>query len=61
MDDHKQIKHIACSECGNDIPLEDKEYSVGDIVECPYCGTELEVVEVKDDGALEVEVVEEEK
>ena len=60
MDDHKQSR-IVCTECENDIPLEDKDYQVGDIVECPYCGSELEVLEVKDDGALEVELVEEEK
>jgi lysine biosynthesis protein LysW len=52
---------ITCPECENEIQLEEgREYKVGDIIECPYCGFELEVVNVKD-GELEVEVIEEEK
>lgn len=50
-----------CPECQNDVELEDKEYIVGDIIECPFCGSELEVVEIKEDGSLATEVIEEEK
>lgn len=54
-------KTITCLECANEIELESREYRVGEIVECPFCGTELEVVEVKEDGGLTVEIIEEEK
>jgi len=53
-------KTLKCPECKNDIKLE-KEYEVGDVIECPFCGIELEVTTKKDDGALEVEIIEEEK
>lgn len=54
-------KTITCLECENDIELEDREYKVGDIIECPFCGSELEVSEVKDDGTITVQLIEEEK
>lgn len=54
-------KKIVCPECKNEVELEDgREYVVGDIIECPFCGSELEVVSVAD-GKVEVVVVEEEK
>lgn len=53
-------KKLQCPECKNQIELE-KEYKVGDVIECPFCGIELEVMKVKDDGELEVEIIEEEK
>ena len=52
---------VICPECKNEVKLEDKGYVVGDIVECYYCGSEMEVLEVKEDGTLVVELVEEEK
>ncbi len=55
------MNKIVCLECQNDIGLEDREYVVGEIIECPFCGTELEVVEVLEDGTVMVEVIEEEK
>ncbi len=55
------MKKIQCLECANDIDLEKKNYKVGDIVECPFCGSELEVVEVKDDGQIILDIIEEEK
>jgi DNA-directed RNA polymerase subunit RPC12/RpoP len=54
------MESITCLECANDIELEDREYKVTDIIECPFCGTELVVLEVEEDS-LEVEIVEEEK
>lgn len=51
-----------CKECGNDILLEEgREYVVGDIVECPTCGTVYEVVSIDSDGVIEMQIVEEEK
>ncbi len=56
------MKTLICTECGNDIPLEEgRVYIVGDIIECPVCGTEYEVVSISDTGELEVQIVEEEK
>ena len=55
------MKKIKCLECQNEIELEDKEYKAGDITECPHCGSELEVAEVKEDGEIVVELIEEEK
>ncbi len=53
---------IICLDCQNEIELEEgKSYVVGSIIACSQCGSELEVIEVKDDGTLVVEVVEEEK
>ncbi|MBN2015526.1 sulfonate ABC transporter [Candidatus Dojkabacteria bacterium] len=53
-------KKLNCPECKNNIELE-KEYSEGDVVECPFCGIELEVVGKNEDGSLRVEIIEEEK
>lgn len=52
---------INCPECENVITLEAREYVVGDIIECTFCGTELEVVSKDVAGKLEVEIIEEEK
>lgn len=53
-------KKIECPECKNEILL-NKEYKVEDVIECPFCGIELEVVGIEDDGSLKIEVIEEEK
>jgi lysine biosynthesis protein LysW len=53
-------KTLQCPECKNDIPL-DKDYDKGDVIECGFCGVELEVISKKDDGTLEVEIIEEDK
>ena len=55
------MKTINCLECANEIELENKKYKIGEILECPFCGTELEVVEVKEDGDLVLDIIEEEK
>lgn len=41
-----------CVECGADIELAE-DVEVGEIVDCPVCGSELEVVEV-DPAVLEL-------
>ena len=55
------MKIIQCLECENDIELDDKEYRVGDVIECSFCGTELEVIDLEESGRLVLDVVEEEK
>jgi DNA-directed RNA polymerase subunit RPC12/RpoP len=56
------MNSIACLECANEIVLEEeREYKNGDIVECPHCGTELVILEIKEDGSYVLEIVEEEK
>ncbi len=55
------MKKINCLECENVIELEDRKYRIGDIVECPFCGTELEVIELKENGDLVLDIIEEEK
>jgi len=52
-------KELKCPECKNSIKLE-KEYKVDDVIECPFCGIELEITSI-DDGKLIVEIIEEEK
>lgn len=51
---------LECPECKNQIPLE-KEYKIEDVIECPFCGIELEVIGKDDDGGLKVTIIEEEK
>jgi lysine biosynthesis protein LysW len=55
------MKNIKCLECANDIELKRQDYKIGDIIECPLCGSELEVVEVKSNGDLALDIIEEEK
>jgi lysine biosynthesis protein LysW len=54
-------KKVVCPECANDINLEKPTYEVGDIISCPTCGSDLEVSSIKEDGELELLVIEEEK
>lgn len=59
MDDKKKV---VCPECSNDVELDPaREYAVGDILECPTCGSELEVSSLNEDGSLVVDIIEEEK
>lgn len=53
-------KSLKCPECKNDINLE-KDYETSDVIECPFCGIELEVTGKGKGGELEVEIIEEEK
>lgn len=54
--------NFKCQECENEVLLEeDREYVVGDVTECEMCGTEYEIIEISDDGALELEMLLEEK
>ena len=53
-------KTLQCPECKNQIPLE-KEYNEGDVIECPFCGIEMEVTGKDNEGNLQIEIIEEEK
>jgi lysine biosynthesis protein LysW len=55
------MKNLKCLECANEIELQKKDYRIGDIIECPFCGSELEVVEIEKDGKLVLDIIEEEK
>ena len=48
----------SCQECNAPIPLEDEMPEIGDIVTCPACGAEHEVVSSE---PLQLEIIEEEK
>jgi lysine biosynthesis protein LysW len=47
-----------CLECGSPIPIEEEMPEVGDIIICPACGAEHEVIS---DDPLQLELIEEEK
>lgn len=60
MNEIKAIDNkFTCVECQNEIVL-DPEKKVGDIVECPYCGIEYEIIG-KDDESVTLQLIEEEK
>jgi alpha-aminoadipate carrier protein LysW len=47
-----------CLDCGSPIPIEGDLPEIGDIVICPTCGAEHEVISSE---PLELELIEEEK
>jgi alpha-aminoadipate/glutamate carrier protein LysW len=49
---------ILCPQCESDMDIEEDEVDEGEVVSCPECGTEFEVVTV---NPLELNPVEEEK
>jgi lysine biosynthesis protein LysW len=42
---------VLCPECESDLDLDEDDVEEGDVVECPECGTEFEVVST---GPLEL-------
>lgn len=54
-------KKLICLECKNEIDLSIKPLQVGQVVECPFCGTEYEVTKVLENGEYELVIVQEEK
>jgi lysine biosynthesis protein LysW len=48
-----------CLECRNEVTL-DPGKKVGDVIECPFCGIEYEVV-TKDEQEATLQIIEEEK
>ena len=59
----EQIKVInnkfVCIECQNEVTV-DADKKVGDIIECPYCGIEYEII-AKDEAGMTIQLIEEEK
>lgn len=47
-----------CQDCGKPIPTEDEAPDLGDVLVCPNCGAEHEVISI---DPLELEIIEEEK
>jgi lysine biosynthesis protein LysW len=48
-----------CSECQNEVELPEKR-KVGDVIECPYCGIEFEIVGIEGEMTT-LQIIEEEK
>lgn len=55
------VMTIICPECKNDKNIEQKDAEVGRWFECDYCGVSFEVVKLKDDGTIDIKIIEEEK
>lgn len=43
QDDTKKVK-VTCPECDNEIVIDSEIAEIGDIIECPVCGANLEIV-----------------
>ncbi len=54
-----QAFKFICFECKNEVEV-DPARVVGDVIECPYCGIEYEIV-AKDGEEFVMQVIEEEK
>lgn len=50
-------KQVTCPDCGEAVSV-GEEKKVGDVIECPVCGAEMEIVNLE---PLEVSLIEEEK
>lgn len=53
----KFVKTIYCKDCNDPISVE-KQVGVGEIIECPNCGSEMEVINLE---PVEASLIEEEK
>jgi alpha-aminoadipate carrier protein LysW len=47
-----------CQECNTPIPIEEEIPDLGDVLNCPNCGAEYEVIST---DPVELEIVDEEK
>ncbi|MBW6440799.1 lysine biosynthesis protein LysW [Patescibacteria group bacterium] len=47
-----------CQECGCEIPIEEEIPEIGEVLICPACGAENEVIST---DPIELELIEEEK
>jgi alpha-aminoadipate/glutamate carrier protein LysW len=47
---------VRCSECDTDLGVEEDEVDEGEIVSCPECGTDFEVITI---NPIELKAVEE--
>ena len=55
-----QAHKFICIECKNEVIIDPGKQKVGDVIECPYCGIEYEIVSKNGDEAV-VQMIEEEK
>lgn len=55
-----QGQSYTCAECKNNSKLEEN-LSVGDVVECEFCGIEYEIASNDDNGNFTLTLLEEEK
>lgn len=41
-------KNMKCMDCGEELilDLDEEEYQVGDVLECEYCGAEMEILQL---------------
>jgi alpha-aminoadipate carrier protein LysW len=51
------LKSIECPQCSALIKIPE-DVVMGEILDCPDCGTELEVIEVKESGKIEISTAE---
>lgn len=54
--DHK----FSCVECKNEVTMDQNKRRVGDVVECPFCGIEYEIVGKAGEESV-LQMIEEEK
>ncbi len=53
---------LVCPECKNDVELSRyPNLTVGMVVECNHCGMTLAIKNIKDDGEVEADIVDEGK
>jgi C4-type Zn-finger protein len=45
----QNIRKVTCPECENEFEHDFSSAQVGDIIECPVCGANLELTVLKDD------------
>lgn len=55
-----QNKRYICTECQNESELKESD-DIGDVVECPFCGIEYEIVSKDNDNNFTLTLLEEEK
>lgn len=45
----KKIRKVVCPECQNEFELDVTSLQVGDLIECPICGANLEIIVLNED------------
>lgn len=51
QNDTKKIVHV-CNICENEFNLESQHLEIGDIIECPVCGSTLEIINIDNKGNI---------
>lgn len=55
-----QEQKFICLECKNEVALDPNKRRTGDVIECPFCGIEYEIVDRVEEEAV-LQIIEEEK